>query len=42
MQTEQKVLLRIRDEKQYFPVKKTGFREEQKYVRANDGISLDI
>ena len=42
MQTEQKVLLRIRDEKQYFPVKKTGFREAQKYVRANDGISLDI
>ena len=43
MQTEKKkVLLSIRDEKQYFPVKKTGFREEQKYVKANDGISLDI
>ena len=43
MQTEnKKVLLSIRDEKQYFPVKKTSFREEQKYVKANDGISLDI
>lgn len=37
-----KVLLRIQDEKQYFPIKKTSFREEQKYVKANDGISLDI
>lgn len=37
-----KVLLRIQDEKQYFPIKKTSFRGEQKYVKANDGISLDI
>ena len=37
-----KVLLCIRDLKQYFPVKKQYFREEQKYVRANDGSSLDI
>lgn len=37
-----KVLLRIQDEKQYFPIKKTSFREEQKYVKANYGISLDI
>lgn len=37
-----KVLLRIQDEKQYFPIKKMSFREEQKYVKANDGISLDI
>ena len=37
MQTEnKKVLLSIRDEKQYFPIKKTSFREEQKYVKAND------
>ena len=36
------VLLEIRDLKQYFPVKKTKLREEQRYVRANDGISLDI
>jgi len=43
MQSEnKKVLLSIRDEKQYFPVKKGGFREGQKYVKANDGISLDI
>ena len=28
--------------KQYFPVKKTKLREKQRYVRANDGISLDI
>ena len=37
-----KVLLHIQDLKQYFPVKKQHFKEEQKYVRANDGISLDI
>lgn len=43
MQTEnKKVLLSIRDEKQYFPIKKTKFREEQKFVKANDGITLDI
>ena len=43
MQDEKKkVLLSIRDEKQYFPVKKSSFREKQKYVKANDGISLDI
>lgn len=39
---DRKVLLCIRDLKQYFPVKKQYFKEEQKYVRANDGISLDI
>ena len=45
MQNEKKnrkVLLEIRDVKQYFPVKKTKFREKQRYVRANDGITLDI
>ncbi len=36
------VLLEVRDLKQYFPVKKTKLREEQRYVRANDGITLDI
>ena len=36
------VLLSVRDVKQYFPVKKTKLRETQRYVRANDGISLDI
>ncbi len=39
---ERKVLLQVRDLKQYFPVKKTKFREKQRYVRANDGITLDI
>ena len=37
-----KVLLRLRGVKQYFPVKKTKLREKQRYVRANDDISLDI
>ena len=36
------VLLSVRDVKQYFPVKKTKLWETQRYVRANDGISLDI
>ena len=45
MQSEnnnRKVLLEVRDVKQYFPVKKTKLREKQRYVRANDGITLDI
>ena len=42
MVNEKKVLLTVRDVKQYFPVKKTKLREKQRYVRANDGISLDI
>ena len=43
MQNEnRKVLLTIKDVKQYFPVKKTKLREKQRYVRANDGISLEI
>ena len=37
-----KKLFHIEGVKQYFPVKKTGFKEEQKYVRAVDGITLDI
>ena len=37
-----KVLLHLQDVKQYFPVKKTKLREKQRYVRANDGITLDI
>ena len=35
--SEQKPLLRISNLKQYFPLKKKGL-----YVKANDGISLDI
>ena len=41
-QQEKKVLLRISHLKQWFPLKKTGFRSEQLYVKANDDISLDI
>lgn len=42
-QKDKKVLLRIENLKQYFPVKKKNvFQKEQLYVRANDGISLDI
>ena len=38
MQTaEKKVLLRVSNLKQYFPLKKKG-----QFVRANDGITLDI
>ncbi len=40
---DKKVLLRITDLKQWFPIKKTKlFQKEQLYVRANDGITLDI
>ena len=41
-QNGRKVLLEVRDVKQYFPVKKTKLREKQRYVRANDGITLEI
>lgn len=36
------VLLRVTKLKKYFPVKKTGFFQEQQHVKANDGISLEI
>lgn len=40
---QKKVLLRISNLKQYFPLKKSSFRnKESLYVRANDGISLEI
>ena len=40
---DKKVLIRISNLKQYFPVKKSSiFSREQLFVRANDGISLDI
>lgn len=38
---EKNVLLHIEDLKQYFPIKK-GIGEKQRYVKANDGISIDI
>lgn len=37
-----KVLLRITNLKEYFPLKKQHIRQEKLYVRANDGITLDI
>ncbi|MDR7857757.1 oligopeptide/dipeptide ABC transporter ATP-binding protein [Tissierella sp.] len=40
---DKKVLIRIQNLKQYFPVKKASFRDkEQLFVRANDDISLEI
>ena len=39
---DKKILLSISNLKQYFPVKKEKLRQEQLYVRANDGISIDI
>ncbi len=42
MDKKKKVLLRVENVKQYFPVKKTKIREKQRYVKANDGISLEI
>lgn len=39
---EKKLLLRVENLKQYFPLKKASFRAEQLYVRANDDVSIDI
>lgn len=40
---EEKVLLRIRNLKKYFPLKKRSlFQKERLYIKANDGISIDI
>lgn len=39
---EKKVLIHIDNLKQYFPIKTTSKKGEKLYVRANDGISLDI
>ncbi len=40
---DKKVLIRIENLKQYFPIKKAStFSKEQLFVRANDDISLDI
>lgn len=38
----QGVLLRVKKLKKYFPVKKTTPFQEAQYVKANDGITLDI
>lgn len=40
---DKKVLIRVENLKQYFPIKKAStFSKEQLFVRANDDISLDI
>lgn len=43
VEKDKKVLIRIQNLKQYFPIKKSGLlSSEQLYVRANDDITLDI
>ena len=42
MSDEKKVLLRISNLKQYFPIGKKKVGKPQAYVKANDGISLNI
>ncbi len=42
MKNGKKVLIRVENLKQYFPIKKSSMRAEQLYVRANDDVSLDI
>ena len=42
MSDEKKVLLRISNLKQYFPIGKKRPGKPQAYVKANDGITLDI
>lgn len=42
MSDEKKVLLRISNLKQYFPIGKKQVGKPQAYVKANDGIYLDI
>ena len=42
MSDEKKVLLRISNLKQYFPIGKKRPGRPQAYVKANDGISLNI
>lgn len=42
MSDEKKVLLRISNLKQYFPIGKKQVGKPQAYVKANDGISLNI
>ncbi len=43
MANEKKVLIRVENLKQYFPVRKASFKQKEVlYVRANDDITLDI
>ena len=38
----QDTLLQVRNLKKYFPVKKEGYFQPQKYVKAVDDVSFDI
>jgi len=41
--TSKKVLVRVQDLTMYFPLKKTSlFQRQQYYVRANEGVTIDI
>ena len=43
MANEKKVLIRVENLKQYFPVRKASFKQKEVlYVRANDDITLDL
>lgn len=42
MSEDKKVLLRISNLKQYFPIGKKQLGKPQEYVKANDGITLNI
>ncbi|MGN6715505.1 oligopeptide/dipeptide ABC transporter ATP-binding protein [Anaerocolumna jejuensis] len=39
---DRKVLIRVQNLKQYFPIKKSFVQKEKLFVRANDDITLDI
>lgn len=42
MENNKKILIKLDNQKQWFPVKKAKLKQEQLYVRANDGINLEI
>lgn len=39
---QKKVLLSVKNLKKYFPIKKRAFERKQRYVRANESITLEI
>ncbi len=39
---DKKVLIRVQNLKQYFPIKKSFIQKEKLFVRANDDVTLDI
>ncbi len=42
MEKNKSTLLRVKKLKKYFPVKKDVFLGEKQYVKANDGVTLDV